>query len=1021
MVQNQIADYIIGRRYRIQNYLGIGGMGEVYSVIDHLTNTTVALKRVHTHHPVTGQDELRIALAQEFRILAGLRHPNIVSVLDYGFDENRRPYFTMELVEDARDLLSVAGDLSVKEQVNLLTQILQALSYLHRRGIVHRDLKPENVLVMAQHQVKVLDFGLSVYQTHKSHKKFEVAGTIKYIAPEVLQGGALTPQADLYSFGVLAYELLTGHHPFEEKNLTLLLSRVISEAPGFAPFEGCDELLPLRSVVEKLLTKSAVERFASADETMRALCNAAGIPLPVENPLLVEGQLQTAQFVGRKEELSVLTAHLDSAMAGQGSVCLIGGESGAGKSRLAEELRIRALVKGALVLRGQVVERGSLPYHLWRTPIRTLLLQSPDLNVDPVLKDIVPDLAKITGRKIRTAPLVEGTARLQRLAQAIVEVLRQQKQPIVLLLEDLQWVVESLDILKSVAQAVYDLPVMILGTYRSEERPNLPEEMPSAHSIILPRLEPNETAQLSASMLGRESIQPHMVDFLQQETEGNPFFVLEIMRILITDAGSLDGVGSHTLPSSIFAGGMRQAVQRRLARVPQDAMGLLKIAAVAGRQLNLSLLAHFVSGKKLDTWLTLCANAAVLDFQDDQWRFAHDKLREAVLAEIEDRASYHRQIAQAYEAIRQTPNEYLEALSYHWGEANDWKREAKYCLLAGEQALNIGAYSKAQLHFERRLTLEREQDVIPRSPVRLLLGETYYALGHYEIARKLLTENLEQKEGLSRTYNLLGNIALASGEYELARTQLEQSLSISSKANEPVAVGKALRSLGVVAETMGEYKKAKHLYYKSLTYLTEQADPMGRAGAFANLGAIARRETRYAEALNLYEAALAQFEASGFQWGAAYTLTSMGLTIAQLNDFERAVIYHQRAIAICRKINHRWGTAFSLYNLAEAQLNQGDTLSVHSTLAEALKIALDIRTMPLVLDIFARYASALVEQSQETLWAKAVWQFVVDHPAAEPETVKTLKGKLAEQNTVQLNPETLTIDTIAARILETMP
>ena len=164
----------IGGRYVLEQKLGEGGMGAVYRATDRLTQETVALKQVSipgeklqfAAQASNGKsDSFRLALAQEFKTLASLRHPHIISVLDYGFDNARQPYLTMELLENAPTLIEAGRDRPLSYQIELLVQLLQALAYLHRRGIIHRDLKPDNVLVI-DGQVKVLDFGLAVAREH---------------------------------------------------------------------------------------------------------------------------------------------------------------------------------------------------------------------------------------------------------------------------------------------------------------------------------------------------------------------------------------------------------------------------------------------------------------------------------------------------------------------------------------------------------------------------------------------------------------------------------------------------------------------------------------------------------------------------------------------------------------------------------------------------------------------------------------------------------------------------------------
>src|SRR5262245_13911614 len=160
--------HVIGKRYQLLNRLGQGGMGVVYRATDNLTGKIVALKQVTSPSErlifasrVDDTTDVRLSLANEFKTLATLRHPFIISVLDYGFDAQRQPYFTMDLLENAQTIVATAQNRDFKSRLELLTQVLQALVYLHRRSILHRDLKPGNVMVV-DGQAKVLDFGLSL-------------------------------------------------------------------------------------------------------------------------------------------------------------------------------------------------------------------------------------------------------------------------------------------------------------------------------------------------------------------------------------------------------------------------------------------------------------------------------------------------------------------------------------------------------------------------------------------------------------------------------------------------------------------------------------------------------------------------------------------------------------------------------------------------------------------------------------------------------------------------------------------
>ena len=333
-------------------------MGIVYRATDRLNKTTVALKQVVTHSQLQkGSSQtsaaLNLALAREFSTLASLRHPHIISVLDYGFDEAKRPFFTMTYLDKAQTIVEAAKACNATQKVGLIQQMLQALVYLHRHGIVHRDLKPGNVLVANEH-VRVLDFGLAIAK----EKAVESVGSWLFVAPEVLQGELALEASDLYSIGVIAYLIFAERHPFDIYHPEFI-DHVLFEKPDLAPLQAPTAVT---AVIGKLLSKAPADRFTNAQAAFDALTEAVGQAVVIETAAVRESFLQAVQFVGRQPELQQLTAALEQARQGRGSAWLIAGESGIGKSRLIDEIRIRALVSGALVVQGQSTkQQNKLP------------------------------------------------------------------------------------------------------------------------------------------------------------------------------------------------------------------------------------------------------------------------------------------------------------------------------------------------------------------------------------------------------------------------------------------------------------------------------------------------------------------------------------------------------------------------------------------------------------------------------------------------------------------------------------
>ncbi len=514
------------QRYVIHETIGEGGMGAVFRADDRLTGQSIALKRVHVppasleFKSKTIDTDAYISLASEFRILASLRHPNIIPVLDYGFDEERHPFLTMQLLEQAQTIVQAAEGKSLTQQVNLILQLLQAVAYLHRQNIIHRDLKPSNVLVVDDH-VYVLDFGLAV----AANDAVGTAGTPAYMAPEIIASGQAVPQSDLYAVGVLLYQIITGQLPYDPDPRSIM-----QKTPKFSRLGDH----PLRFTLERLLRKQPAERHPTAHDLIFDLCSVLELTLPEEDRSLRDSYLRAATFVGREAEIDRLTEALADAQTGAGSLWLIGGESGVGKSRLLEELRIRALVEGALVVRSEAAPGN--PDHLWATALPPLLLTSAISDEQAAaLTRLVPNAAQLLGRDLPDAPPAEAAC--GQLQSAILAVLSQQSW-LLLLLEDLHAPGQNLSLLQAIAQQVGDLPVLVVASYRSEEAPDLPYQLPQSQTIPLARLTESEIERLAQAMIGQSAQQSDVLQLLSKETEGNAFFLVEVVRTLAEEAGS---------------------------------------------------------------------------------------------------------------------------------------------------------------------------------------------------------------------------------------------------------------------------------------------------------------------------------------------------------------------------------------------------------------------------------------------------------------------------------------------------
>jgi len=1096
-------------------------MGVVYRAKDRLTDQLIALKSILGDYSGKQSEgtafDRRLVLAEEFQTLAGLRHPNIISVIDFGFDSNQQPYFTMDLLQDAQTITQAGLRLPVERKIDLLTQALQALVYLHRRGIIHRDLKPGNILVQNGH-VKLLDFGLATTQQQVDY----IVGTPAYIAPEVLLGESSTAASDLYAIGIIFYEMFTNRRPFDDTDFSRLLISTANTALDLTPFEtgnitegpsadkaeatvmlpfdpstigraasdtlispeskqidpktiivdarprnrdetaieqaierfhevapvsaAIDPALSLASVVRRLLARNPIIRYGNAEDVIRDLSIVTGRPLSIETSLTRDSFLKAAKFIGRQHELTQLLNALSQAFAKAGSVWLVNGEGGVGKSRFLEELRIRALVKGALVLRATAAELDA-PYQLWRDILRRLILNIDVSDYDAgVLKEIVPNIDELLERPVQLAPVLEPEQGRKRILSVIMNAFSQQKQPMLIVLEDLHCArAENLSVLEQLAQVVSGLSLLVVGSYRGDELLEIAPTLRTLPTLTLKRFVAADTAELTSSILGDGAQSKALQEFLHNETEGNVLFIIEVIRALADQAGNLGDVKSSELPAHLVVEGIQQLLQRRLNRIPATDRELLQIAAVVGREIDLKLMQAAQPAADINHWLLVCSDAAVLEVSDERWQFSHDKLRQAVQDGIADKPQTHRVAAELIETVYPGATDYVPLLATLWATAGNRDKERDYAIIAGEQAYQASAYQDAAHYFQRALELlaqggapatERQ-----RSRILVDLAKCEVQLNNYDRAVQLAEESiaLQATSGdpalHAEALYALGYSLLYKGDTEHAAPFLEQSLTRFREQNNLRGVSDALRGLARIDSAQGKYAAAGKFLEESLTNSQQAKNQWSEAIAYMDLGYAALMQGQFAQAdAHLEQASrlfrtvknqsgianslllhgmTAHFSGSdvqstsylmesltishsiGDQRAAAGALNNLGSYASERGDYSEAERWLAQSLQVYRDLKFRWGIAATLVNLGHAASGQSQAAKAKQYFADAMAEANELQAVPFILEVIAGLARLLAAEGDQV---KALeWIGLVDnHPAVNPDVKSITTPLLAE-------------------------
>src|ERR1700688_1770434 len=256
---------IIDGRYRVISRLGSGGMAEVYLAQDQLLGRQVAIKVLHHHF--AEDHEFVERFKREASSAAALSPPNIVGIFDRG-EWNGTYYIAMEYVA-GRSLKAIVredGALEPALAIDIVIQILRAARFAHRRGVIHRDLKPHNVILDEEDRARVTDFGIARAGASDMTLTGSIMGTAQYLSPEQAQGYAVSATADLYSVGVILYELLTGVVPFDGETAVAIAFKQVSAEPQ--PPSALRQGIPasLDAVVLRVLAKDPAQRYADADE-----------------------------------------------------------------------------------------------------------------------------------------------------------------------------------------------------------------------------------------------------------------------------------------------------------------------------------------------------------------------------------------------------------------------------------------------------------------------------------------------------------------------------------------------------------------------------------------------------------------------------------------------------------------------------------------------------------------------------------------------------------------------------------
>lgn len=719
---------VIQLRYRVETALGRGPRSDVLHVADVTqpkSSAPLVLKRLllpaeqlTAHLPMPGGG----ALVRLLDGLTELHHPHLLPVLGYGVDDSApQPtfYYTRPLLPVYTPITTT--DLPLKARLRLIGQVLGVLAYLHRRGQLHRSLKPENI-GLVEGSVRVMDFGLGQPIAPETDLPIPV---LSYLAPEQLDGGLATVQTDLYAVGIILYELVTGRFPYQRSTPRELSTNIRL----FTPSVPTDDISPaLAALISRLMAKDPTQRPSTAREALAQLEAALGEPLPVLSEHNRHPFIPVPRLHGRDAEIAQIDSLLASAHQGRGGAIFFTGVAGIGKTALLREARRRAILSMGVALYACADPIDSPPFSVWWPLARCLS------SLEAASSDERAILAQMQGDEQPGMAPNTPDALLTTFAE-LLPIASSAKRPLVLLLDDLQhadsdsrWLLEQLVMLAA------SLPLAIVGAYESADA--APLGLPAASP--LKRLSVRYISGISQQLLGSAGELPIVNALLFRETDGNPYFLLEVMRALAEQTGNLEDIGIKTLPNQLFAEGLAEALASRLTMLSDDQRALLATLALDHTHIDPQLLAALADSQDPYRWLLDAHEAHILSAEGGVWHFAHVQLQRAsctLLSDVE-RQEAHLRLAVWLDQAQSAPAH----VAYHYQQAGRADLAFPLALRAAELAFRAGAAEAAIQQLERWLPTADTHAT--RVPMLIMLGTASLQIGDLDRAQHYLAQAL---------------------------------------------------------------------------------------------------------------------------------------------------------------------------------------------------------------------------------------------------------------------------------------
>jgi eukaryotic-like serine/threonine-protein kinase len=879
-IRRLTAGALLAGRYRILELMGVGGMGMVYGAWDEQLDLAVAIKVLR---PDLAADSRRLErFKQELVLARQVSHPNVVRTHDLGSDGDV-VFLTMDFVRGRPldELLAEEGHLAPERAVDVARQIASALAVAHDAGVVHRDLKPSNILIDDNGRAAISDFGIARSLAGAGLTlPGAVVGTLDYLSPEQARGGDVDGRSDLYTLGILLFEMLTGELPFAGGSEAEVLAQRLTGATRDLRSTKVAVPRPLAAVVRRLLQRDPARRYQSAREVLDDLArlHEARHPAWRRAALAACGVLALLVVGWTVRERVRLVRHgpagKTAVSAPRHAVALLPLADETGRADLAwiaagvPEMLATSLaeVPGLRVLDSQRVFHTLESLKLASGPL-------PEADVRRVAELLDADRL-VTGR-VRTAG---GRLRID-LSLTATDLPGLPVQPLHAEVEPRE-VFRLMDRLGAGLRARLDAPAAALGATASRSPMAL-------------------AAYAAGSQALRRGDALEAASALERAVAADPGYCLAWVQL----ARARDALGQREAA--------RQAARRAVETANAgESRTAYEAQAVEARLLGRPEKAQEILARLVE-------------------RYPGDAEARVELAEAYgEQGSLDRAIPSLREAVRLAPH-----------HPRAWFLLAKYSIIAGNSRGAVDDYLVHALVVQNQLGSERG-----RAEVLNAFGVAFRKLGAIERAKEnyeqaaAIRRRIGDEHGYANTLRNLATINLVRGEYAVAQRQLEEALALLKRLGDEPGVADLYNDFGVLAEERGDYEEALGHYQQALRVRRDLGNDLALAQSLGNVGFSYYQLGRFDDALVYFQQGLNLAQKSGDPNGVVLATQNLGLFQTARGEWDKAVKSFLDALRTSRELGRQETVAASLGQLGRLAQYQGRPAAALASYAEALKV-----------------------------------------------------------------------------------